>query len=447
MIGTTRRRTVAGLSAATLTLVLAGCGGSEPGDASGDGGDGGDGGGPISVLLVDQPAIKELQSTVIPAYAEEAGIEVQVEVIPESGLDAKLATLLGSSQTQYDVIMTGAKNWPALVSAGALAPLDEHLAESDAEYVDGFPDTLLENMQADGQLYAMPYQVGAELLFYNTEIFAEAGLAPENPPTTVDEMVEAARAVDEKTDKVGFVGRGSREGNENSFLWLMLWFLNGGRWPTGGAATEAASYTVLTEDPAITTTEQYYTLLREYGPDGVANAGFVEAQAAMQAGQAAMWLDAAQLGPSLEDPASSDIAGKVGYAALSGTGGEDYIVGAIWGFSVAEGTENPDEAWALVQHLTGKETGIEQVVSGTNGSPGREDVLASPEAKEALNPAFAEALGEAIAHTNPDYTPLIPQGQQIRGELALELSDGLSSTTDAATSMKRVEAQVQGLLE
>jgi multiple sugar transport system substrate-binding protein len=160
-----------------------------------------------------------------------------------------------------------------------------------------------------------------------------------------------------------------------------------------------------------------------------------------------MWLDAAQLGPALEDPAKSKIAGKVGYAALKGQGGQDYIVGAVWGFSVAAATKHQQQAWKLVQFLTGAKTGAAQVVSGTNGSSGRADVLADPAAQKALNPGFVSALTEAVAHTNPRYTPLIPQGQQIRGALALELSNSLSKGRTPEATMKAAQAQVQGLLK
>lgn len=432
------------VSAALSVSLLASCSGVA-GGGSGGGSDGE--GGSVSILLVDQPATKELQSTVIPRFEKESGIDVSVEIVPESGLDAKLATSMSGNQAQYDVVMTGAKNWGTLVSAGSLQPLDEMMQGGQTQdgYLDGFPSTLLENIKVDGKSYAMPYQVGADMLFYNRSVLRDAGLDPDDPPTTVDEVVEAAKAIDEKTDVTPFVGRGSREGNENSFTWLMLWFLDGGRWPKDGYGTIEENAAALQQPEAKEATQQYYDLLGTYGPKGPAGYTFAEAQKAMQDGDAGMWIDAAQLGPALSDPKASSAADDIGFAALTGEGGDDYTVGAVWGFSMATAAANPEGSWELIQYLTNEETGVSQVVSGTNGSTGRTDVLEDPQVQEALDPDFVTALKTAVANANPAYTPLIPEGQQIRGALALALSDGLAGDRDADATMTAASTKVEEL--
>ena len=439
-----RRRLVV-LATAAAVLTQAGCSGLSGGSSNADAG-GGKGGVTLNLLLKEQDSTKELRTTIIPEFEKSTGVKVNVELVPESGYDAKLATAVDASSGRYDVIMTGAKDWNTLVARKAIMPLDELMSGpgTDPEYTAGFPSTLLANLKLDGATYAMPYQVGAEMLFYNKEIFTAAGRDPNAPPATLDDVVAAAQQIKAKTGKAGFVGRGSREGNENSFTWLMMWFLNGGRWPDGA---DPASFSVLTEPPAITSTTQYLDLLGNYGPKGVANFGFAEAQLAMQQGQAGMWLDAAQLGPALEDPSASKVAGKIGYTTLKGQGGEDYIVGAVWGMSIGAATTHKDQAWKLVQFLTGAQTGIAQVKSGTNGSTGRTDVLADPAVKKALNPGYIAALQEAVAHTNPRYTPFIAQGQQIRGVLALQLSTSLSQGLGAQQTMATTQTKVQDLLK
>ncbi|WP_353952587.1 sugar ABC transporter substrate-binding protein [Knoellia sp. S7-12] len=398
----------------------------------------------MSLLLVDQPSTKELQSTLIPEFERSSGIDVSVEIVPESGLDAKLATAMSGNQAQYDVVMTGAKNLGTLVSSGWLQPLDDLVAKSDEAYTAGFPETLIQNLKISDKSYAMPYQVGADMLFYNKDHLTKAGLDAANPPKTLDEVVAAAAKLKQASKVTPFVARGSREGNENSFSWLMLWFLEGGRWPENAKGTVQQDAAVLTEAPAIKATEAYFKLLGEFGPDGAANYTFAEAQKAMQDGRASMWIDAAQLGPALEGDGSK-VAGKVGYQALTGKGGDDYNVGAVWGFSIAKATQDPTDSFELIEFLTSKETGVAQVVSGTNGSTGRTDVLEDADVKKALNPEFVAALTEAIAHTNPAYTPNIPEGPQIRGALALSLSQGLTSTRDAAKTMKAASDQVKGI--
>lgn len=446
MTFTTPRRSLLLGGIATAATGLAACSGfAGGGNSSPSGGAAAATGGRISLLLVDQPATKDLQATIIPKFTQATGTQVDVELVPESGLEAKLATAVTGSSSQYDVLMTGVGQWASLIGRGAIAPLDDRIAgEQNSEYIKGIPESLLKNLAVQGKRYAMPYTVGAELLYVNTDLYTKAGLDPAKLPQTLDEVVTAADTIKARTGMPGFVGRGTRNANENSFLWIMMWYLLGGRWPTG---TDPQAFSVLTAGPAINATTAYLHLLTADGPPGAANMGFAESQIAMQQGKAGMWLDAAQLGPSLELADKSTIAGKVGYAALTGTGGSDYIVGAVWGFSIASATKADAQAWSLVKYLTGKETGLAQLTSGANGSGGRSDVLNDPAAKAALNPGFAAALSNAIAHTNPLYTPAIAQGSKIRAALALELSASLSSGRPAAETMKAAQAAVQSVLK
>jgi len=50
-----------------------------------------------------------------------------------------------------------------------------------------------------GQVYGIPFQEGSKpALFYNTKMFTEAGLDPNKPPTTFDELMAAARKLAKK---------------------------------------------------------------------------------------------------------------------------------------------------------------------------------------------------------------------------------------------------------
>jgi len=65
---------------------------------------------------------------------------------------------------------------------------------------DFFP--IVRNMKIDGQYYALPTAVRSLALFWNKKLFKEAGLDPEKPPQTLDELVEMARKLT-KRDAAG----------------------------------------------------------------------------------------------------------------------------------------------------------------------------------------------------------------------------------------------------
>jgi multiple sugar transport system substrate-binding protein len=56
----------------------------------------------------------------------------------------------------------------------------------------------------NGQLFGVPANAGALVLWYNTKVFRAAGLDPDNPPKTWDEFVGAAKTIEEKTDVDGY---------------------------------------------------------------------------------------------------------------------------------------------------------------------------------------------------------------------------------------------------
>jgi len=55
------------------------------------------------------------------------------------------------------------------------------------------------------RIYGFPRQAYAMGLHYNRTLFEQAGLDPDSPPTTWDEIREAAKTISEKTGKAGFM--------------------------------------------------------------------------------------------------------------------------------------------------------------------------------------------------------------------------------------------------
>ncbi len=77
------------------------------------------------------------------------------------------------------------------MKAGLLQPLPEadfSAAEIDRDF---FP--IVRNMKIDGKYYALPTAVRSLALFWNKKLFREAGLDPEKPPQTLEELVDVAR--------------------------------------------------------------------------------------------------------------------------------------------------------------------------------------------------------------------------------------------------------------
>jgi multiple sugar transport system substrate-binding protein len=72
-------------------------------------------------------------------------------------------------------------------------------------YIDKFnPNVLVNGQDGDGQIYALPTQAYGMSLTYNRTLFTQAGLDPDQPPTTWDEVKADAKIIADKTGQAGF---------------------------------------------------------------------------------------------------------------------------------------------------------------------------------------------------------------------------------------------------
>jgi ABC-type glycerol-3-phosphate transport system substrate-binding protein len=76
---------------------------------------------------------------------------------------------------------------------------------TDLGYADKFNPTILDQVKdADGEIFGFPRQAYAMGLQYNRDLFTQAGLDPDQPPTTWDEVRADAKIIAEKTGKAGY---------------------------------------------------------------------------------------------------------------------------------------------------------------------------------------------------------------------------------------------------
>jgi multiple sugar transport system substrate-binding protein len=107
----------------------------------------------------------------------------------------------GSLPDVFTVPFTDAKT---LLQNGQLNDVTDEIEALG--YTDKFNPIILDAVTGDdGQLYGFPRQAYAMGLHYNRDLFEAAGLDPDAPPTTWDEVRTAAAAISDATGKAGFM--------------------------------------------------------------------------------------------------------------------------------------------------------------------------------------------------------------------------------------------------
>jgi len=131
-----------------------------------------------------------------------------------------------------DVLFVGFRQSDSYVSQGFLYPMDEFLEKhSDEEVNSRVPAPVLPVARregSDGQehWYSLPSRISVRALAYRRDVFQNAGLDPDKPPTTWAEMEEyAERLTDPEKGTYGFR---FNQGSYASWDWLQLLLSAGG---------------------------------------------------------------------------------------------------------------------------------------------------------------------------------------------------------------------------
>jgi multiple sugar transport system substrate-binding protein len=138
----------------------------------------------------------------------------------------------GTLPTVFEIPFTDAKT---LIANGQIADMQSYLGQ--LSYASNFNKNVLQYGQGEnGHSYAIPakniYAVG---LHYNRDLFTQAGLDPNKPPTTWEEVRTAAKAIAEKTGQAGFAQM-SKDGTGGWQLTVDT-YARGGRMLDGKKAT------------------------------------------------------------------------------------------------------------------------------------------------------------------------------------------------------------------
>ena len=140
-------------------------------------------------------------------FSRASGIPVKVE--SRTGSDDLLEALDGTEPPDL-VILSSSDLIGVFNSQGLVEPLDRWIEATGIDLDDIFPAPLGQCEGRDDAHLCLPWGADIDALFWNKDLFQAAGLDPERPPQTMEEMVEYAdrltvRDVDGKLSQVGFI--------------------------------------------------------------------------------------------------------------------------------------------------------------------------------------------------------------------------------------------------
>lgn len=154
------------------------------------------------------PAEQAAYQAIVDAFqTANPDIEVQVDYTPGQGdYYRKIASDFAAGAAP-DVFLTNYRQFGQYASAGGLAPVQPHLDSSGSLSEAGYYAPALEAFRfgADSDLYCLPQNISSLVVYYNEDLFEEAGVPLPEDGWSWDAFVTAAQALTRDLDGDGTI--------------------------------------------------------------------------------------------------------------------------------------------------------------------------------------------------------------------------------------------------
>jgi multiple sugar transport system substrate-binding protein len=391
-------------------------------------------------FMMNQHPFTDFLAPLVPEFEEMTGIDVTLETFPEDQFRQRRLLEASSGAETLDgyMIMPGQVGAQYL-GAGWVRYLDDFIADPtltdpDLDLGDFFAGAM-STFENENGIYGLPLQIESSLLFYRSDLFAEAGL--EGPPETMEELRAYAEAL-HGDGVAGFAMRGQGAAATSQIVNLLYSF--GGQWLNEDGTS------ALDSPESIAALEFYADLLREYGPPGPANLHWPEVTSLYAQGQVAMIFDANVFRSIMEDPeqAIDVVRENTLYAPLpAGPAGRVPAV-LVWGLSVNHASENPEAAWYFIQWALSKENQVETLLSGVPAA--RTSSWENEEFQQTAPPSWIEGSQTSFQAGQPDWNPPVTAVPEVRDAYGQAIVAALQGQ-DAADALRQAKQEIDRVLE
>lgn len=314
------------------------------------------------------------------------GITVRAVTVPAEEQISSFLRSAAAGDTP-DVLMPTTDLWPPLAQEGLLYDMSDELAAWQAEDPDSYEDAaagIAFGTANDGVTYGVGITGAPTWMVYRTDWFDEAGIAT---PTTYEEMLDAARVIQQEQPDVTPFGIVGARTSSPAAKFLTLFYRMGGEHVDGVPQfdSEAGIYLL----------EYYQTLVREglAHPDTLAwTSG--ETRGSFIEGVEGMTMISQNIYPTIQDSLEYGSEWAI-IPDLVREGAENDALMTFRAVTalVAGNTEHPEEAAALVRYLAGPDYGLD------------------------ISVRYQPSLNAAVQE-NPDYLAVAPWAPELQDFIA-----------------------------
>jgi raffinose/stachyose/melibiose transport system substrate-binding protein len=160
------------------------------------------------------PSYKILHKIVSDYEAANPNIHIELDTLNTDQQKIKLKTQAASREIPDITIVNPAAQMKPFVDAKLLAPLNDVLDKNGLK--DTFQSGLLDYYSTSGNVYALPDGNNIEVVYYNKDLFTQAGI--KDTPKTFDELITDVKAL--KTKGITPFAIGEKDSWTGSFMFM-----------------------------------------------------------------------------------------------------------------------------------------------------------------------------------------------------------------------------------
>jgi multiple sugar transport system substrate-binding protein len=311
-------------------------------------------GGPVTLKFMthntlEQPAGEVLKQIIADFEAEYPDIAIELDEVPNADILTKLTAY--SEANDLPDIIDGQFGLASFVNLDAALDITDRV---DAEGLrESFIPVALEaGMDSEGRILGLPFYTGTDALYYRTDHFEEAGLDPNAPPRTWDDLVTTATAL--TNPRAGRYGFGMY-GKTHTVRVIHFMQNNGPDGEMLRLDRDTGIWTILVNSPdSIGAVEFMVSLAREHQvvPPNVVEMDYPANVAAFAGGNISM-LTTGPWGAQTFVGTNPDIEGKFAVAVHPTPTGDTPILrqGSLI-YAVGRTSQHPDEAFQFLRWFT-----------------------------------------------------------------------------------------------
>lgn len=354
--------------------------------------------GTVTVAMVGNPQMKALESLKGEFEKTHPNIKVNLLILPENELRAKVTTDVATGASTFDLVTVGMYEVPLWAKQGWIeevgTALDANAAYNSADIFKSIRDGLSYN----GKLYAAPFYGESSSLFYRKDLLQAAGITlPEKP--TWDDVVAAAKALhDPAKGQYGICLRGLPGWGEMGAPLGTVINTFGGRWYDANWKSQISS-------PETSAAIKFYIdTLKNYGEPGATQAGFTECETLLTTGKVAMWYDATSASDLIFDQKQNpNFFDKIGiaYAPTKVKSPSGWLW--AWALAMESTSKNKAAAYEFMEWATSMEyvkLAADKLGWGSVPSGARKSLYDDPGYKE-YGKAFNNVVVNSLATVDP----------------------------------------------